>query len=47
MLYSHFRKKYKEPSVNEGFKEVIETKFNPQFNDKKAEELYRMHLLEK
>ncbi|KOB69536.1 Polynucleotide kinase-3'-phosphatase [Operophtera brumata] len=34
-------------SYNEGFKEVIEVKFNPSFDDKEAENIYRMYLLEK
>ncbi|KAI8436769.1 hypothetical protein MSG28_010236 [Choristoneura fumiferana] len=38
--------KFKDPIPSEGFKEVIAVDFNPCFDDKDAEELYRMHLLE-
>ncbi|KAH9644829.1 hypothetical protein HF086_007917 [Spodoptera exigua] len=42
-----YRNKYEEPSVSEGFKEVIDVPFSPRFEDKESEKVYRMHLLEK
>lgn len=43
----YFRNKFVEPNVSEGFKEVIQVKFIPSFDDKKAESVYRLYLLEK
>ncbi|VVC89329.1 unnamed protein product, partial [Leptidea sinapis] len=38
--------KFVEPSKSEGFQDVINVKFNPTFEDKEAERVYRMFLLE-
>lgn len=46
-FYFCYRNKFVEPSVNEGFKEVIDVPFSPRFKDKESEEVYRMYLLEK
>lgn len=46
-IFSFYRNKFTEPTPSEGFKEVIEVKFNPCFEDQEAEKLYRMYLLEK
>ncbi|CAH2048603.1 unnamed protein product, partial [Iphiclides podalirius] len=47
IVFHTFKNKYQEPSTKEGFKEVIEVKFNPKFEDEETEKLYRMYLLEK
>lgn len=47
IVFHTYKNKFTEPSPNEGFKEVIEVKFNPCFESEEAENLYRMHLLEK
>lgn len=47
VVFFTYRNKFKDPELKEGFKEVIEAKFNPIFEDKRSENLYKMHLLEK
>ncbi|KAJ0176659.1 hypothetical protein K1T71_007838 [Dendrolimus kikuchii] len=47
IVFNTYKNKYTEPTTNEGFKEVIEVRFNPSFDSKEAEKLYRMYLLEK
>ncbi|XP_047030286.1 uncharacterized protein F21D5.5 [Helicoverpa zea] len=47
IVYHTYKNKYVDPSHNEGFKEVIDVPFTPDFEDKEAEKIYRMHLLEK
>jgi hypothetical protein len=41
------RKKYAEPSEDEGFTAVVKINFIPKFNDSALEKLYKMYLLEK
>ncbi|CAH0398377.1 unnamed protein product [Chilo suppressalis] len=47
IVFHSYNKKFIEPTSKEGFKEIIEVKFNPCFDDSTGEELYRMYLLEK
>lgn len=47
IVYHTYKNKFVEPSVSEGFKEVIDVPFSPRFKDKESEEVYRMYLLEK
>ncbi|KAL0883203.1 hypothetical protein ABMA27_016639 [Loxostege sticticalis] len=47
IVFHSYKNKFTEPTPSEGFKEVIEVKFNPCFEDQEAEKLYRMYLLEK
>ncbi|XP_013145078.1 PREDICTED: uncharacterized protein F21D5.5 [Papilio polytes] len=47
IVFNTYKNKYQEPTTKEGFKEVIEVKFNPNFDDEKTEKLYKMYLLEK
>ncbi|XP_041979634.1 uncharacterized protein F21D5.5 [Aricia agestis] len=47
IVFHSFKNKYVVPTVKEGFKEVIHVKFSPCFANKEAENIYRMHLLEK
>jgi bifunctional polynucleotide phosphatase/kinase len=42
-----FRAKYQDPTVDEGFSEVVTVNFVPQFASEQEETLYKMHLLEK
>lgn len=41
------RKKYEEPSQDEGFSAVVKINFIPKFNDPVLDKLYKMYLLEK
>ncbi|CAG4982972.1 unnamed protein product [Parnassius apollo] len=47
IVFHSYKNKYQEPTTKEGFKEVIEVKFNPSFSDEESEKLYKMYLLEK
>ncbi|CAK1551063.1 unnamed protein product [Leptosia nina] len=47
IVFNTYKSKFVEPTVKEGFKEVLEVKFNPDFEDEQAEKLYKMYLLEK
>ncbi|XP_045772876.1 uncharacterized protein F21D5.5 [Maniola jurtina] len=47
IVFHTYKNKFVEPTVKEGFKEVIEVKFNPTFDSKEAETIYSMYLLEK
>nr|XP_006824482.1 PREDICTED: bifunctional polynucleotide phosphatase/kinase-like [Saccoglossus kowalevskii] len=46
VLYS-YRNKFKEPTLDEGFNEIVQVNFVPQFQLKEDEELYRTFLVEK
>ncbi|CAH2232847.1 jg16607 [Pararge aegeria aegeria] len=47
IVFHTYKNKFVEPTVREGFKEVIKVKFSPTFDDKEAETVYNMYLLEK
>ncbi|XP_076064471.1 polynucleotide kinase 3'-phosphatase isoform X2 [Oratosquilla oratoria] len=47
MIYNMYKSKYVEPTLEEGFKDIVYVNFVPDFRTKKDEELYKMHLLEK
>ncbi|XP_052873415.1 uncharacterized protein F21D5.5 [Anopheles cruzii] len=47
MVFNSYKSKFKEPSLQEGFKEVVKVKFIPEFSSADDEKLYRMFLLEK
>lgn len=48
MVFNSYKSKYKEPSVGEGFMEIVNVNFVPCFADMKHHEaLYRQFLLEK
>ncbi|XP_023936095.2 uncharacterized protein F21D5.5 [Bicyclus anynana] len=47
IVFHSYKNKFVEPTVNEGFKEVIQVKFSPTFENKEAETIYCMYLLEK
>ena len=42
-----FRAKYQEPTVAEGFAEVVRVNFVPEFRSEEEEALYAMYLVEK
>ena len=42
-----FRNKYQEPSLDEGFSEIVRVNFVPRFRSSEEETLYRSYLLEK
>lgn len=42
-----FRAKYQEPTVAEGFAEVVRVNFVPEFRSEDEEALYAMYLVEK
>ena len=44
---SHFRSKFQEPQLSEGFSEIVKINFVPKFKDEKLEAMYRMFLLDK
>ncbi|CAG9561967.1 unnamed protein product [Danaus chrysippus] len=47
IVFHSYKNKFVSPSLTEGFKEIIEVKFNPTFKDEEAQKIYRMYLLEK
>ncbi|XP_072949177.1 uncharacterized protein F21D5.5 [Epargyreus clarus] len=47
IVFNMYKNKFVEPTVAEGFKEVIEVKISPSFDDKEAEKIYKIYLLEK
>lgn len=47
MVFNVYKSKYVEPSVKEGFDEVIRVNFVPKFDDDEQEKLYKMYLLER
>lgn len=47
MVYNIYKKKYVEPTIKEGFAEIIKVNFVPKFKNASEEKLYKMFLLEK
>lgn len=47
MIFNQIKKKYEEPSMSEGFTEIVNVNFVPNFSSKKEETYYRYFLLEK
>jgi bifunctional polynucleotide phosphatase/kinase len=47
LLFYLFRKKYVEPSRDEGFSAIVKINFIQKFNDPELEKLYKLYLLEK
>ena len=47
IILNSFKSKFVEPSVDEGFSEVVKVNFVPEFSDKSHEVLYKSFLLEK
>uniref|UniRef100_A0A182JRT7 FHA_2 domain-containing protein n=1 Tax=Anopheles christyi TaxID=43041 RepID=A0A182JRT7_9DIPT len=47
MVFNSYKSKFQEPTVAEGFAEIVKVKFVPKFASKSHEDLYRMFLLEK
>lgn len=47
MVINMYKKKYAEPSQDEGFNAIVKINFIPKFNDPELEKLYKLYLLEK
>uniref|UniRef100_A0A6P7FU23 Uncharacterized protein F21D5.5 n=1 Tax=Diabrotica virgifera virgifera TaxID=50390 RepID=A0A6P7FU23_DIAVI len=47
IIINNLRKNYQKPVKEEGFDEIVEVPFVPQFNSSENEKLYKMFLLEK
>lgn len=47
MVFNMMKKKYAEPTKDEGIAEVVRVNFKQQFSDKKHEDLYKLYLVEK
>lgn len=47
IIINSMKKNFQEPSLSEGFEEIVKVPFVPQFNDIEKEKLYKMFLLEK
>lgn len=47
MIYHSYGSKYEEPSLAEGFEDIVRVNFVPKFRTKEDEEFYKMFLLEK
>ena len=47
MIFHQYRNKYKEPSEEEGFSEIVKVNCVPEFDNEAKEKLYYMALLEK
>ncbi|KAM3965324.1 polynucleotide kinase 3'-phosphatase [Aphomia sociella] len=47
IVFHTYKNKFVSPTTNEGFKEVLDVKFSPCFDDEEGEKLYKMYLLEK
>lgn len=46
-IFSVLRSKYKEPSLKEGFTEILKINFIPKFKSKHEEDLFKRFLIEK
>ncbi|XP_068243727.1 bifunctional polynucleotide phosphatase/kinase-like, partial [Palaemon carinicauda] len=47
MVYNMYKSKYVEPTLKEGFDDIVKVNFVPKFRSTKDENLYKMFLLEK
>uniref|UniRef100_A0A182PGC7 PNK FHA domain-containing protein n=1 Tax=Anopheles epiroticus TaxID=199890 RepID=A0A182PGC7_9DIPT len=47
MVFNSFKSKFQEPTIAEGFAEIVKVKFVPNFASKSHEDLYKMFLLDK
>ncbi|XP_042876293.1 uncharacterized protein F21D5.5-like [Penaeus japonicus] len=47
MIYHSYSSKYEDPSLDEGFEDIVQVNFVPKFRTKEEEEFYKMFLLEK
>ncbi|XP_058464337.1 uncharacterized protein F21D5.5 [Malaya genurostris] len=46
MVFNVYKSKFQEPSLGEGFKEIVKVNFIPKFNSDADEKLYKLYLLE-
>lgn len=47
MVVNAYKSKYTEPSLSEGFTDIVKVNIVPQFHDDEERKLYSMYLLEK
>jgi bifunctional polynucleotide phosphatase/kinase len=47
MVFNMYKSKYQEPTLAEGFQEIVKVKFVPSFYKAEHEKLYKLYLLEK
>lgn len=47
MVFYGYKSKFKEPTLNEGFTEIVKVNCIPKFQDPEKEKLYKMYLVEK
>ena len=47
MVLNMLKKKYKSPSLDEGFSELVSVNIKPQFSNAEHAKLYKMYLVEK
>ncbi|XP_046395199.1 uncharacterized protein F21D5.5 [Ischnura elegans] len=47
MVINSYYSKFEEPTMDEGFEEIVEVKFLPKFDDEKLRKLYSMYLIDK
>lgn len=47
MVFHGYKSKFKEPTLKEGFAEIVQVNCIPQFDDPEKEMLYKMYLVEK
>nr|XP_045608307.1 uncharacterized protein F21D5.5-like [Procambarus clarkii] len=47
MIYNMYKSKFQEPTLKEGFDDIVRVNFVPKFRTSKEKELYKMFLLEK
>ncbi|XP_065082814.1 uncharacterized protein F21D5.5 [Ochlerotatus camptorhynchus] len=46
MVFNMYKSKYQEPSLEEGFEEIVKVNFLPRFDSDANEKLYKLYLLE-
>lgn len=46
-VFGGYRGKFKEPTLKEGFQQIVRVNFIPEFDDPEHEKLYKMYLVEK
>lgn len=47
MVFNGYKSKFEEPSISEGFKQIVRVNFVPEFDNIDHENLYKLYLLEK
>lgn len=47
MVFNMMKKKFKNPTVDEGFTHIVKVNLKPKFKSTTEEQLYKLYLLEK